>query len=64
MSPTTFWGGIKVARLGVLLGVMVLAGAGPAWFFPQLRWLLLAHELEAATERMVFHVKQLGKCFT
>jgi len=49
MSPTSFWGGIKIAMLGSALGVMILGGASLAWFFLQLRWLLLmAHELEAA----------------
>lgn len=49
MSPTIFWGGIKVAMLGSLFGMLILAGASLAWFVLQLRWrLLVAKELEAA----------------
>ena len=43
------WGGIKVAMLASLFGVLILAFAALLWFVLQLRWrLLVADEIGAA----------------
>ena len=49
VDVTLMWGGIKVAMLSSVLGVMILAFASLLWFVLQLRWrLLVAGEVEAA----------------
>lgn len=49
VHATLAWGGIKVALLSSVLGMMILAVAALLWFVLQLRWrLLAADEVEAA----------------
>ena len=49
VSVTLMWGGIKVAMLSSLLGILILAFASLLWFVLQLRWrLLVAYEVEDA----------------
>ena len=42
VSTTLVWGGIKVALLTSVFGVLILALAALIWFVLQLRWRLLA----------------------
>ena len=49
VNVTLMWGGIKVAMLASLFGVLILAFAALLWFVLQLRWrLLVADEVEEA----------------
>ncbi len=49
VNVTLVWGGIKVALLGSVLGILILAFAALVWFVLQLRWrLLVADELGSA----------------
>ena len=49
VNVTLMWGGIKVAMLSSLFGVLILAFAALLWFVLQLRWrLLVADEVEDA----------------
>ncbi|HSM59683.1 MAG TPA: MotA/TolQ/ExbB proton channel family protein [Longimicrobiales bacterium] len=41
ISTTLVWGGIKVAMLSSVFGILILAGASLVWFVLQLRWRLL-----------------------
>ena len=45
VSPVLVWGGIKVAFLTSVFGVLILGFASLSWFVLQLRWrLLTAHQ--------------------
>lgn len=47
VNVTLMWGGIKVAMLASLFGVLILAFASLLWFVLQLRWrLLVADEID------------------
>lgn len=41
VSQALLWGGLKVALLSSVAGVLILAGASLSWFVLQLRWRLL-----------------------
>jgi flagellar motor component MotA len=41
VSPVLVWGGIKVAFLTSVFGILILAFAALSWFGLQLRWRLL-----------------------
>ena len=41
VSPVLVWGGIKVAFLTSVFGILILAFAALSWFALQLRWRLL-----------------------
>lgn len=44
VSTTLVWGGIKIAMLTSVTGLLILAASALLWFFLQLRWRLLAAE--------------------
>jgi hypothetical protein len=48
VSSTLVWGGIKVAMLTSVMGALILALAGLAWFVLQIRWRLLAADASQA----------------
>ena len=50
VSTTLAWGGIKLALLTSVFGVLILAGSSLVWFALQLRWRLL--EASAAPEEL------------
>jgi MotA/TolQ/ExbB proton channel family len=47
VSTALVWGGIKVALLSSVFGMLILVFAALTWFFLQLRWRLLSSREEA-----------------
>ena len=46
MSTTLVWGGVKVALLTSVFGLLIMAFSALNWFALQLRWKLLLAEEE------------------
>lgn len=45
VSPTLMWGGMKIAMLSAVFGLLILVFASLSWFVLQMRWRLLAARL-------------------
>lgn len=47
ISTTVIWGGVKVAMLSSIFGLLLLALSSLVWFALQLRWRLLMADRQA-----------------